>query len=255
VARPAGYAAAEAAVAHVLVGELGERATVSGDDGHHLQRVRRVRPGEVLTAADGAGLWRRYLVAEVGPGRLALAAGGPVHEEPPLEPGLAVAFGVAKGEAPELVVGQLTQLGVDRIVAVTTARSVVRWSGDRAEKARERLRRVAREAAMQSRRARLPVVEVAGSLAAVTAVPHADLVVAERGGGDVASLGSPASGGWLLVVGPEGGFDPGEREELVSARSVGLGPYQLRATTAATVVTGLFTCRRRPAIFSRGREP
>jgi 16S rRNA (uracil1498-N3)-methyltransferase len=255
VARPAGYAAAEGAVAHVLVGELEDWATVSGDDGHHLQRVRRIRAGELLTAADGAGLWRRYLVDEVDPGRLALTADGPVHEEPPLEPGLAVAFGVAKGEAPELVVGQLTQLGVDRIVAVTTARSVVRWSGDRAEKARERLRRVAREASMQSRRARLPVVEVASSLAAVTARGHADVVVAERGGGDVAALGSPASGGWLLVVGPEGGFDPGEREHLASARSVGLGPYQLRATTAATVITGLFTCRRRPAIFSRGKEP
>jgi 16S rRNA (uracil1498-N3)-methyltransferase len=255
VARPAGYAAAEAAVAHVLVGELGDQATIAGDDGHHLQRVRRIRAGEVLTAADGAGLWRRYVVEDVGPARLALTAGGPVHEEPPLEPGLAVAFGVAKGEAPELVVGQLTQLGVDRIVAVTTARSVVRWSGDRAERARERLRKVAREAAMQSRRARLPVVDVADSLAAVTAPPHPDLVVAERGGGDVAALGSPASGGWLLVVGPEGGFDPGERKHLVSARSVGLGPYQLRATTAATVVTGLFTCRRRPAIFSRGKEP
>ena len=232
MARPAGYAAAEAAVAHVLVGELGDEATISGDDGHHLQRVRRIRAGEVLTAADGAGLWRRYVVEDVGPARLALTAGGPVHEEPPLEPGLAVAFGVAKGEAPELVVGQLTQLGVDRIVAVTTARSVVRWSGDRAEKARERLRKVAREAAMQSRRARLPVVEVADSLVAVTIPPHPD-----------------------LVVGPEGGFDPGERKHLVSARSVGLGPYQLRATTAATVVTGLFTCRRRPAIFSRGKEP
>jgi hypothetical protein len=86
VTRPAGYAAAEGAVAHVLLGELGDQATVSGDDGHHLQRVRRIRAGELVTAADGAGLWRRYLVDEVGPGRLALTADGPVHEEPPLEP-------------------------------------------------------------------------------------------------------------------------------------------------------------------------
>ncbi|HEY7133914.1 MAG TPA: RsmE family RNA methyltransferase [Acidimicrobiia bacterium] len=255
MAGPAGYPAAEGAVAHVLVDGLGEHLTVEGDDGHHLQRVRRIRPGELLTAADGAGRWRRYLVGDVGPGRLALTAGGPVHEEPPLEPGLAVAFGVTKGEAPELVVGQLTQLGVDRIVAVTTARSVVRWSGDKAEKARRRLQRVAREAAMQSRRARLPIVELADSLQPLTARPHPDLVVAERGGGDVATLPTPASGGWLLVVGPEGGLEPGEREHLEPARSVGLGPFQLRATTAATVVTGLFTCRRRAAIFSRGKEP
>jgi 16S rRNA (uracil1498-N3)-methyltransferase len=253
VTRPAGFAAAEGAVAHVLVDALADRCRVEDDDGHHLQRVRRVRPGEVLTAADGAGAWRRYLVDAVAPGRLDLASDGPVHEEPPLTPGLAVAFGVTKGEAPELVVGQLTQLGVDRIVAVTTARSVVRWSGDRGEKALQRLRRVAREAVMQSRRARLPDVAIATSLEAVAG--HPDLVVAARDGDDPDTIPLPASGEWLVVVGPEGGFDPREREHLAGAAGLALGPFQLRATTAATVATGLFTSRRRPAIFSRGKEP
>ena len=42
---------------------------VDGDDGHHLQRARRVRAGEVVTAADGYGRWRVYTVVAAGRGR------------------------------------------------------------------------------------------------------------------------------------------------------------------------------------------
>jgi 16S rRNA (uracil1498-N3)-methyltransferase len=253
VTRPAGFAADAGAVAHVLVGELSDTCRVEGDDGHHLQRVRRLGPGERVTAADGAGLWRAYVVGDAAGGRLDLVAEGEIHEEPALTPGLGVAFGVTKGEAPELVVGQLTQLGVDRVVAVTTARSVVRWSGERGEKARGRLRRVAREAVMQARRSRLPDVEIMPALDGLAGAPG--LVVAERGGAGPEEVPPPVSGAWLLVVGPEGGFDDRERKLLAGADRVALGPFQLRATTAATVVTGLFTSRRRAAIFSRGQEP
>jgi 16S rRNA (uracil1498-N3)-methyltransferase len=185
-------------------------------------------------------------------GAVTLEASGIVHTEPRLEPGLAVAFGVTKGDTPDLVAGQLTQLGVDRIVAVTMARSVARWEGDRAAHARERLERVAREAAMQSRRSGLPSVSVETSLQPL--LGHPGLVVAERGGQPWVDP-APADGGeWLLLVGPEGGFDDAERDLLAGVPVFSLGPYQLRAATAATTVAGWFTSRRRSAIFSRVTE-
>ena len=67
-------------------------------------------------------------------------------------------FAPVKGDRPEWTVQKLTELGVDRIVPLRAARSVVRWDGERGAAAVERLRRVAREAAMQSRRCRLPEV-------------------------------------------------------------------------------------------------
>ena len=42
-----------AATAHVFAERLDDRITVEGDDGHHLQRARRVRAGETVTVADG----------------------------------------------------------------------------------------------------------------------------------------------------------------------------------------------------------
>ena len=74
------------------------------------------------------------------------------------EPGLTVAFAPTKGERPEWVVQKLTELGVDRIVPLISERSVIRWAGERGTGAVERLRRVAREAAAQSRRVWLPDV-------------------------------------------------------------------------------------------------
>ncbi len=246
---PAGFAAAYPAVAHVLLEELSDHCHVGGRDGHHLQRVRRLRVGEAVTAGDGTGLWRPYRVATAGSGELQLEATGDVRAEPVLAPGLAVAFGVTKGDTPEVVTSQLTQLGVDRIVAVTMARSVVRWDGSRSAAARDRLERVAREAAMQCRRSRLPEVRVETSLGPL--LGHPGLVVAERDGQGIGEVPPPDDGEWLLAVGPEGGFDDAERERLAGAPKVAVGPYLLRAGTAATAVSGGFTSRRRTGMFSR----
>ena len=62
---------------------------------------------------------------------------------PPARPAVTVAFVPTKGDRPEWVIQKLTELGVDRIVP-PSRRSVVRWDGDRGERAAERLRRVAR---------------------------------------------------------------------------------------------------------------
>jgi RsmE family RNA methyltransferase len=72
---------------------------------------------------------------------------------------LAVAFAPVKGEKPEVIVQKLTELGIDQIIPLApTRRSVVKWDDARAAKNEERLRKIAREAAMQSRRTWLPTI-------------------------------------------------------------------------------------------------
>lgn len=222
------------AAAHVFVSSLDDACLVDGVEGHHLQRVRRLRVGERVTAADGEGRWRSYDVAESAGGHVRLVATSAVSVEPALAPALAVAFALTKRDKPELVVQKLTELGVDRIVPVAARRSVVRWDAAKAEAARERLARIAREAAAQSRRARLPVVEAVGELAAIAR--HPALVVADRAGEPPRALREPDGGEWLVVVGPEGGFDAAERDVLASAARVAVGPHVLRAETAAVAV-------------------
>ena len=127
----AGVVERAAAAAQVLVDDPADPA-VGADDRHHLARVLRLRAGEPVVATDGRGHWSlcRYRGDEVGRELGAiLEPDGPVTFEPAPSPGLTVAFAPAKGDRPEWVVQKLTELGIDRIVPLAAARSVVRWDG------------------------------------------------------------------------------------------------------------------------------
>jgi 16S rRNA (uracil1498-N3)-methyltransferase len=245
-----GWPADAAASAHLFVDPaagLPDSLDVGGEDGRHLARVLRLRIGEPVTAADGAGGWRPYRVGEIGAVggaavvRLDATAG--LKREPALEPHLAVAFALTKGDKPELVVQKLTELGVDRIVPVLAERSVARPDAAKARTAVERWRRVAREAARQCRRAALPVVEELRPLQDLAG--HPGLVVAERGGQRADALGAPPGGQLLVVVGPEGGLADPEVEALTPWARLDLGPHVLRAETAAIAAAALLGGRRK----------
>lgn len=204
---------------------------LSDEDLHHLQRVLRQRAGDQLTVADGAGQWRTARLDPAAKG--ALNEFGPMCELPPATPALAVGFALVKGDKPELIVQKLTELGIDRIVPFRAERSVVRWDGAKAAKAVARLRLVARAAARQCHRPRLPeiseVVEVAELVAA-------GATMAERGGAPM-SLQVP-----FVLVGPEGGWSPSE--SALAGDRVGLGAHVLRAETAAWTAAVLLASLR-----------
>jgi len=227
-----GFAASAPAAAHVFLPDVvdDEDVWVEGDDGHHLQRVRRLRVGECVTASAGNGSWRLYEIAEVGEARLRLAPAGLLTEEPEMTPQLVIAFAPAKGDQAGAVVHQLVELGVDGMMPITLHRSVVRWDGERGERARTRMTRVIREAAMQARRARLPDLLPERPLSVIAR--HPGLLVADPSGEAAGQLGPPEGDEWLVVVGPEGGLDPAERAALATGAGLSVGPHVLRAVTA-----------------------
>jgi 16S rRNA (uracil1498-N3)-methyltransferase len=236
------FAARSPAAAHAFASTLDDDVTLDGASGHHLSRVRRLRSGELVTVADGNGTWRPYTVTVVRAGAVELHAGGEPVVEPRLEPVLAVALALTKGAKPDLAVQKLTELGVDRIVPLQSRRSVRRWGTDRAGAAVARLRRVAVEAAAQSRRARLPEVDAPRPLADLHG--HRGLVVADPAGDDVGRVPPPPDGEWMLVIGPEGGLDPDEIATLGAAARLRIGPHVLRAETAAIAGAAVLTTRR-----------
>jgi 16S rRNA (uracil1498-N3)-methyltransferase len=215
--------------AHVFVDDLGA-PELSPDDRHHLERVLRLRVGDVITVSDGAGAWRECRFGA------ALELVGEVIQDPQPMPPVVVGFAVVKGERTEWAVQKLTELGADRIVPFVAARSVVRWQpGDqRAARHVERLRRVAREAASQSRRAWLPVVEEVTTFDEVARRPGAALA-------DI-SGDAPAPPYGIVLVGPEGGWTP---EELVTGLPrLRLAPHVLRVETGAIAAGALLSALR-----------
>ncbi len=240
------FAADDAAAAHVFVTTLADELTVDGADGHHLARARRLRPGEGVTAADGDGAWRAYTVSAADRDGLRLTGAGPIVREPQLTPRLVVAFALTRNEKPEVVVQKVTELGADAVAPVLSCRSVRRAvDPSRTSRMTDRLRRVAREAAMQCRRARLPEVSEPVPLSSLAGRPG--LVVAARDGAAPTDLPVPAGGEWVLIVGPEGGLDPAELEVLEHPPGLAVGPHVLRAETAAIAGAAALVVRRRPA--------
>jgi len=237
--RPGRGPAGVGASAHVFVADL-DNPVLEPEDHHHLTRVLRLRVGDRITAADGRGRWRQAVVtadAELEPV-------GPVEVEAAAEPAITIAFALVKGERPELVVQKLTEVGVDRIVPFAAERSVVRWDAERAERNVTRLRRVAREAAMQCRRARLPAVDAPVTFAAAAALPGAALADA---GGAAPDLDHP-----VLLAGPEGGWSPAER--ALGLPTIALGPHILRAETAAVVAGTLLVAIRSQLVRPNGQD-
>jgi 16S rRNA (uracil1498-N3)-methyltransferase len=215
------------AVAHTFVSDL-DAPVLSEPDRHHLERSLRVALGAIVTVADGAGGWR---AVRFGP---TLEPIGAIAREPQPAPRLTVGFALVKGERPELIVQKLTEIGLDRVVPFVAENSVVRWDAERAARHVDRLRRVAREAAMQCRRTWLPVIDDVRSFAEIFG--GAGVCVAERGG-DPLTLTHPT-----VLVGPEGGWSDSERSQ--GLRSVSLGPHVLRAETAAIVAGALLATLR-----------
>jgi 16S rRNA (uracil1498-N3)-methyltransferase len=209
-------------------------AVVEGDDGRHLARVLRVRPGDPVSLADGTGLLMQARVRSVTGDEVSLAVVD-VHRMPPQVPALTVVHALPKGRKLDEVVQRLSEVGVDRVVPVHSARSQVQLHGDRAAKAVRRWRAVAHAAAKQSRRVRTLVVEEVGTWedafsGATGVVLWEDADVPLR----AVLRALPAADELVLGVGPEGGLTADEvRASGLPAAS--LGPQVLRTETAGLV--------------------
>ncbi len=256
---PAGApeAALRAAAALVFVEDL-DAPELGEDDAHHLGEVLRLRPGEHVAVADGAGAWRLCALArprsatEARPGRrsdrgdrFGLEPIGPVqHRQRPL-PSLEVGFSWAKGDRTEWAVAKLVELGLDRLTPLVADRTVVRPDRSGAARRLERLRRIVREAAMQSRRPFLPELSGAQSVDAFVARSSSSKIALAEPGGAPVSLSTP-----VVLVGPEGGWSP--RELALVRNKVSLGDGVLRVETAAVTAGALLTALRSAAVAPLG---
>lgn len=213
-------------VAEDLSGEV----TVEGDPYRHLFRARRVPLGASVRVVDGRGQARWGEVARVDRGSARIAVGGPAPtNEPDFRLDLLVP--TFRPERASWLVEKATEIGVSSIRFLNTVRAP-RTFGDGTL---ERMRRVAVSAVEQCHRSLVP--EITG--------PHewAELGRFASDGrwfldpqGDLGGWGLLGQSGALLV-GPEGGWAPEEREQVLAEgwRPAGLGPRILRIESAALV--------------------
>ncbi|MGQ0630736.1 MAG: 16S rRNA (uracil(1498)-N(3))-methyltransferase [Sporichthyaceae bacterium] len=232
-------------------GTLAVTGTVrlDGPEGRHAARVRRLRVGELVDVADGAGAVAHCVVTAVQPESVVLdVTSHQMVAEPALR--FVVVQGLPKADRGELAVEMLTEVGVDEIVPWAATRSVTVWKGERGTKSAQRWAVHAREAAKQARRPRVPLVAPladAVTLAGRVRSAALALVLHEGASTPLASVALPASGEVLLVVGPEGGIDDAELRALTDAGAqvCRLGQEVLRTSTAGVAALAALSGRGR----------
>ena len=196
-------------------------------------------------ASDGRGGWRPCAARLSGRRAVALEPAGPVTRELAPLPRLTVAFSLAKGERSEWAAAKLAELGVDRIIPLVCARTVVRPDDDSGHRSR-RLGRIVREAAMQARLVHLPELGPTTSFADLVGAETGRACLADPGGG-APSLAEP-----VVLVGPEGGWEEAELAGAAAqgARTVTLSDHVLRVETAAVAAGVLLTALRRGLVVA-----
>jgi len=216
-------------------------ATIAGAQAEHMARVLRAQTGMEADVVAGGHVFHAQ-VAAVSPKEVRFNLIAELEADPALPVTLAMA--VYKFDRMEWAIEKVTELGVAAIAPVI-ARRTEKHLAEAAAKRAERWRRIAHEAAQQSRRSDVPLIYEPAALAerVRTASAVTRIVLAEqertttlRNALDeaVAAAGTEMPS-LEIAIGPEGGW-AAEEEALFDAngwRAVSLGPRILRAETAA----------------------
>ncbi|HXS11290.1 MAG TPA: RsmE family RNA methyltransferase [Acidobacteriaceae bacterium] len=209
-------------------------ASLTGDQALHLARVLRAQPGQVFDVVAN-GFLRRATVVNVTEHEVTFALGEELEAEAALPVHLLLA--IIKFDHYEWGLEKLTELGAARITPVI-ARRTEKHLAHAAAKRVDRWRRIALEAAQQSRRSDLPKVDDPLTLKlalAQTSAPVKLLLAETEQENSLAAALEDVPGEIALAIGPEGGWTADEMTLFSESgwRHVTLGPRILRAETAA----------------------
>jgi len=230
-------------------------AALHGDQAQHLSRVLRAQPGMEFDVVAGGHAWLAR-IASIDRDTVHFTL---LHElETASTLPVTLLLSVFKFDRMEWAIEKAVELGCGRIVPVLAERTEKHLAQAAAKRA-ERWRRLALEAAKQSRRSDLPEIGEPTRLAAILAADQPAAGQRHSGAGEIAASSRPLRillseteedqpllrilqqnpidaemGGITLAVGPEGGWSVGEIALFTRAgwHSASLGPRILRVETA-----------------------
>lgn len=227
------------------------------DEAHHLVSVLRVRNGERIEALDGKGAKVAADVELAGKGRARIRAAGTVTRDPALR-GLPITLEMAvlKGDAMEWTIEKAVELGVGVFIPVLSAHAVVQVDRKGPAFYRERWQKIADQALKQCGRLERMEVREPIELERLLAEKRPLRLWADEASRaestHVFEALSRVSAedrvkGVSILIGPEGGWSDGERAFLSRSGcvSTSLGPWVLRAETAALFATSLVAASMR----------
>lgn len=220
-------------------------ARLTGDEAHHALNVKRLKVGEGILISDGRGVKLSGVVSEIEDDVLVATLDQVVENVQDFS--LVLVQALAKNDRDLLAIEMSTELGITEVVPWEADRSIVRWKGNRAEKAHQKWQNTVRAAAKQARRGLIPGVSpllkfgaLAQQISDWTDSGLKVLILHEDAQLKLSQVldGAAQAAGYVFVVGPEGGISPQELDffEKAGAQVLSLGHEVLRSSTAGAAV-------------------
>ncbi|GAB6929550.1 16S rRNA (uracil(1498)-N(3))-methyltransferase [Paenibacillus sp. JCM 10914] len=225
-----------------------DRVEITGDDARHITKVMRGRLGDKFILSDGVSREALFKIDDMDGHRVLAVLLEPLemNHEPRLQ--VTIAQSLPKGDKMETVIQKCTEIGAVSFVPFLSERTIVQYDAKKEVKRLERWRKIAKEAAEQAHRNRIPAVDQPMSwknlLAAFDGYDAVYFCYEKESGAQLRDKLKPfveavlqaddSKASLLLVVGPEGGFTEQEcrAAEQAGAVSVALGRRILRCETA-----------------------
>ena len=224
----------------------GEHIAFDQDRHHYLKHVLRLKPGaavDLFNGRDGKD-YRATLTLDGKQLGAAIESATARDTESPLDCTLIQALG--RADHMDWLIQKATELGVQRIAIFNAERTQHPLKAKQRDKKLHHWRNVAISACEQCGRARLPRIDFHEGLAQALADSEAELkLLLHFDGEPMAARLQAAPASVSILVGPEGGLDPGEIETATAQGYVKatLGPRVLRFETAALTALSLAQSR------------
>ena len=226
----------------------GDSPIITGDDAVHIRKVLRLKPGDGIELIDGTGVECDARIIGMSAGKVAVSILQRRFSEYQSTPCLIIAQAVLKDNKPDVIIRQITELGIHEWVPFAAHRSVPVLNAQRISSRKDRWEKIAIEALKQCRRRNLLKISDLLTFDAMLAYgrncdiklifwedesPSRPFELPDVNADSVQSV--------IAIIGPEGGFTP---DEIAAARArgyttVSLGPRILKADTATLSVSTL----------------
>jgi 16S rRNA (uracil1498-N3)-methyltransferase len=219
----------------------GNHAALTGDHADHLIRVLRARLGQEFEISTGASI-RLGRVTAINGRRVEFDLADELPAAP--APRITLALSIFKFDRMEWAIEKCTELGVTRIIPLIARRTDPHLASAAAKRV-ERWRRIAAQAAEQSRRDSAPELDAPRKLKALLTLPDVRIVLSEaeqdRALKDAIGAVPASQANLALAIGPEGGWTDEELNSFAQSGwiSASLGTTILRVETAAIAATAI----------------
>jgi 16S rRNA (uracil1498-N3)-methyltransferase len=226
----------------------GGSTVITGDDAGHIRNVLRLKSGDEIELIDGTGLECDARIVRMAAGKVEVSILRRRLSEYLAIPRLIIAQAVLKDNKPDVIIRQITEMGIHEWVPFAAHRSVPILNAERISTRKTRWEKIAVEALKQCRRNHvLKISDLLTFYEMLTYGRNCDIKLifwedeSPSRPFELPDVHDGCVQSVIAIIGPEGGFTP---EEIAAARASGfttvsLGPRILKADTATLAVSTL----------------